>query len=138
MRRITRYAIYIASFAILLAFCASCSPRIIEHYTVQHDSVYVDRWKIDSLYQRDSIYVRETPDTVYQYIERWRDRYIFQHDTVALVARDTTVVTEIQTVKVEKKLNVWQQVRLWAFFPLIALSAWGYRKQIWKLIKKLI
>lgn len=52
---------------------------------------------------------------------------------------------EIREVKVEKELNWWQKLRLWAFLPLLLLALIAYRNEVaqigsfaWKLIQKLI
>jgi len=66
---------------------------------VQHDTVTLINHHLDSVYLRDSIYVREyiRGDTVYltQWRDRWRERTI--------VTVDTVTVQEVQEVlKVEK------------------------------------
>ena len=50
----TRLAI---ALAILLV--TACSPRIVEHVRVQRDTTYIERLQVDSLYIRDSVFIRE-------------------------------------------------------------------------------
>ena len=125
---------------VFFVLVCSCSPKIVEHTVTRVDSVYVDRFKIDSIYQRDSIFIHEKADTVYHYVERWRDHYIFQKDTVSIIQRDTTVVTEVK--EVEKELSVWQNVKIksfgWLIGLAVGLAGWTFRKQILRLIKLII
>lgn len=88
---------------------SSCSPRIIEHSVVRTDTTYIEKHLLDSIYFRDSIYVRETADTVYHYVERWRDRYVYMTDTVSRVVRDTTVVHQVEVVEVDSPLKWWKK-----------------------------
>lgn len=62
----------IVGFAILLVMVTSCSPRIIETIRYQRDTTYVQQVKVDSVYRRDSVFVREKGDTVFIYKERIR------------------------------------------------------------------
>ena len=97
----TRLAI---ALAILLV--TACSPRIVEHVRVQRDTTYIERLQVDSLYIRDSVFIREKGDTVYQHRERIRDRYRFIHDTTFIHRIDTLSVTKERLV--EKPLTKWQ------------------------------
>lgn len=125
---------------LVFSLVCSCSPKIVEHTITRVDSVYVDRFKIDSVYQRDSIFIQEKADTVYHFMERWRDHYVFQKDTVSIVHRDTTVVTEIK--EVERQLSTWQNVKIksfgWLIGLVVGLTGWTFRKQILRLIKLII
>ena len=76
----TRYIIISA-----LCLLASCSvPRTVTRTEYRTDVQYRDRWRTDSVYIRDSVYVRERGDTVYvdRWRTAWRDREIAVHDTV--------------------------------------------------------
>lgn len=101
----TRLAI---ALAILLV--TACSPRIVEHVRVQRDTTYIERLQVDSLYIRDSVFIREKGDTVYQYRERIRDRYRFIHDT--------TFIHRTDTLKVEKERLVEKQLSRWQSFSI--------------------
>ena len=117
---------------------SSCSPRIIENIRYQRDTTYVQQVKVDSVYRRDSVFVREKGDTVYIYKERIRDRYIFRHDTLRLVKVDSVAVERVKEVKVEKPLSAWKTAKIAAFWWLVAavllLLLWTFRKPILKLL----
>lgn len=121
-----------------MAAATSCSPRIIENIRYQRDTTYVQQVKVDSVYRRDSVFVREKGDTVFIYKERIRDRYVFRHDTLRLVKVDSVAVERVKEVKVEKPLSAWKTAKIEAFWWLVAfvllLLLWTFRKPILKLL----
>ena len=123
---------------LLLAAASSCSPRIIENIRYQRDTTYVQQVKVDSVYRRDSVFIREKGDTVIIYKERIRDRYVFRHDTLRLVKVDSVAVERIKEVKVEKPLSAWKTAKIEAFWWLVTtvllLLLWTFRKPILKLL----
>lgn len=128
----------IVGFAILLVMVTSCSPRIIETIRYQRDTTYVQQVKVDSVYRRDSVFVREKGDTVFIYKERIRDRYVFRHDTLRLVKVDSVAVERVKEVKVEKPLSAWKSAKIgafwWLFAAVLLLLLWTFRKPILKLL----
>lgn len=111
---------------------ASCSPRVIEHVVHQRDTTYIEKVQIDSVYKRDSVYVREKGDTIYIYKEKIRDRYKFLRDTIRVVKVDSVTVERIKEVKVEKPLSWWKRVELrafpWLLGAVLLLLVWTFRK----------
>ena len=120
--------------AVVLLLVAGCSPKIVEHWQTMHDTTYVQHNYIDSLYVRDSVYIREKNDTIYQYVERWRNRYIYKTDTLYQSVHDTTIVKET----VEQPFSKFQKMKIDSFWWLLgiagALLLWTLRKPIMKLI----
>ena len=103
---------------LLLLELQSCSPRIIEHYTTVRDTTYITQIARDSIFERDSIYIREKRcDTVYQAVH------------------DTTTVKEVQLVPRPK--GWWDKTKDYAIWVLLAALVFAYRKQILKLLKTL-
>lgn len=121
-----------------LNLAVSCSPKIYERVVYQRDTTYVQQVKVDSVYRRDSVFVREKGDTVFIYKERIRDRYVFRHDTLRLVKVDSVAVERVKEVKVEKPLSAWKTAKIGAFWWLVAavllLLLWTFRKPILKLL----
>lgn len=98
---------------IILSLLAGCkSVKYIPVETVRTDSVYVDRYLRDSIYQRDSVFINRwtTGDTVYQdkivYKYIYRDKV--KYDTVAILRSDTVRVP----FSVDRELSKWKQIRL--------------------------
>lgn len=125
---------------LLLTVLPSCSPKIVERVVHQSDTTVVHHR--DSIFHRDSVYVKEWTkgDTVY--IDRFRDRYIYKdlwRDSIRIV-RDSVAVETIKEVKVEKPLSWWQKARIgsfwWILAGLVACLAWIFRKQLFGFIIK--
>lgn len=98
---------------ILISILTGCkSVQFVPVETVKTDSVYIDRFQRDSIYQRDSVFVNRwtAGDTVYQDKVVWkyvyRDKVVY--DTVAILRSDTVRVP----YPVERRLTKWEQVRL--------------------------
>ena len=127
---------------LIAAALTSCSPRIVERIEVRekHDTLVVHQVQVDSVFRRDSVFVRERGDTVYVYREHVRDRYKFVHDTTRLVRVDSVAVERVKEVKVEKPLSVGQSLKIRAFWWLLAaaliLALWTFRKSILKIFTK--
>lgn len=127
----------LAVFVALAALLPGCSPKIVERVSYVHDTTNVVR--IDSVryYQRDSIFVREKGDTIFQYVERIRYRDRFRIDTLVQMreVRDTAFVER----KIEKPLSWWQKARIGAFWwlcgALVLALLWIFRKPLLSLLK---
>lgn len=98
---------------IMLSLLAGCKAvQYVPVETVRTDSVYVDRFQRDSIYQRDSVYINRwtAGDTVYQdkivYKYIYRDKV--KYDTVAILRSDTVRIP----FPVDRELSKWEQIRL--------------------------
>lgn len=73
--------------------------------TVQHDSIFTDRWHTHYEYIKgDTLLLIDT-----FYTDRWRSKEV--HDTT-YISNDVPVPYEVK-VEVEKKLNWWQKLTMW-------------------------
>ena len=122
---------------ILISLLSGCkSVQYVPVETVRTDSVYIDRFQRDSIYQRDSIFVNRwtAGDTVYQDKVVWK--YVYRdkvkYDTVAILRSDTVRVP----YPVERRLTTWEQVRLnvggWAIalvvITILVVVGWAIYK----------
>lgn len=127
----------IVLFIVAMLTFPSCSPRIIEHIRYQRDTTYIEKVQIDSVYKKDSVFVKEKGDTIFIYKEKVREKYKFVHDTIRMVKVDSVAVEHIKEVKVEKPLSWWQKARMNAFWWLLGgiviCLLWIFRKFIFKL-----
>lgn len=132
------------TFCVMLAILfiallvAGCSPKAWEQlHQAQRDSVMVVQHDSIRFYDRDSIYIKEKGDTVYQYVERWRWRDRWRVDTLIKVRVDSVAVEVVREVAVEKTLTGWQRFRLsafpWLVMAVVLLLIWAFRKLIFKL-----
>jgi hypothetical protein len=112
MGMVKRLLLVIISFILLSSLAGCKSVQYVPVETVRTDSVYVDRYLRDSIYQRDSVLINRwtAGDTVYQdkivYKYIYRDKV--KYDTVAVLRSDTVRVP----YPVERKLTKWEQIRL--------------------------
>lgn len=98
---------------IMLSLLTGCkSVQYVPFETVRTDSVYVDRYLRDSIYQRDSVFINRwtAGDTVYQDKVVWK--YVYRdkvkYDTVAILRSDTVRIP----FPVDRELSKWEQIRL--------------------------
>ena len=127
---------HILTALFILMAIQGCSPRIVEQLQIMHDTTYVNHFQVDSIFRKDSIFIKEKNDTIYQYIERIRDRYRFIHDTTYISRIDTLMVTQTNEVKVEKPLTRWQRFRIgfgtWSIVAVLCgLVYLAVKKQWW-------
>ena len=112
MGMVKRLLLVIISFILLSSLAGCKSVRYVPVETVRTDSVYVDRYLRDSIYQRDSVFINRwtAGDTVYQDKVVWK--YVYRdkvkYDTVAILRSDTVRVS----YPVERKNTKWEQIRL--------------------------
>lgn len=99
---------FIATILLTSAICSCRSVRYVPAETVRSDTLYVNRLHRDSVFVKDSVFVREKGDTVEVFrtlfVDRWRDRT----DTVRAVRSDTVRVP----YPVEKELTRWEKAKL--------------------------
>lgn len=102
-----RSSVWIILLMIVAALSSCRSVRYVPVESVRRDSIYRTLVQRDSIYLRDSVFVREKGDTVYQY----RYRYIFKDK----VRHDTVYVAQIDSIRVpypvEKELTRWQRIK---------------------------
>ena len=125
LRTILTLLLVMLLLAVLYGVLSGCT-RTAQKLTVTHDTVYVEHHttdtftvhetlsdslltaKIDtfiqtnivrdSVFVRDSIYVKEKGDSVYIYKEKWRTKVDLRHDTVYKAKTDTFYQTKNDTI----------------------------------------
>lgn len=125
MGMVKRLLYLIIPYIILISLAGCKSVQYVPMETVRTDSIYVDRYKRDSIYQRDSVFVNRwtVGDTIYQDKVVWK--YVYRdkvkYDTVAILRSDTINVP----YPVECKLSKWEQLKLnvggWAISIIIII-----------------
>ena len=135
-----RRLLTIACAVMILSSCGALRKQIETAYV--RDTTYISKVQVDSVFKRDSIFVREKNDTIYVYKEKVRDRYRLLRDTVYQHSVDSVYVDKVREVKVEKQLNAWQKFRLRGFWVLAAMVGgyvvWKYRKHLFRVLTKLV
>lgn len=126
---------FMCIIVLVLAICSCRSVKYVPVETVKHDSIYINKVQVDSVYHRDSIYVVDKGDTVFLY----KDRYIYKYKD----RTDTLYVTNTYSIQVpypvEKELTKWQQFRMdfggWAIAAVIIIVLIFFGRLVYKLKK---
>ena len=100
----------VAFLALLMCSCKTIEYVPIVEHEVHHDSIYFTQIQRDSIWQHDSILIKDRGDTVL--IEKWHTKYIEKqvHDTTYVAKVDSVPVPYEVTKYVEKKLSKPQSV----------------------------
>lgn len=117
---------------VILLLCVSCeSIKYIPVETVKTKTEYVDRFKTDSIHEKDSVFVLVKGDTVYRDRTKtvYRDRY--SRDTIYVSQRDT--IREPYPVEVVKERYRVPGSLWWLVILLAGLSV----PSIIKILRKL-
>ena len=133
---------FVLLMLVMSAVCSCSTPRVGER--IVRDSVYIDRLKRDSIYQRDSIYMLIKGDTVYKYEYKYRYRDKLLRDTISISKTDSIPYPVEIPKYVDKKLSWWQSALLYTgaiawIVAIIGLAYWTNKRFNWlSLILKLI
>lgn len=113
---------YIYVLFLLAALCSCRSVEYIPVETVRTDTLYSYQLHRDSIYRRDSIYIRDKGDTVW--MEKYR--YLYRDKLI----RDTLYLSRTDSIRVpypvERELTRWQSLKMelggWAMGIIIAVA----------------
>lgn len=136
-------------FIIAILLCAlfgSCTtPKVVTIERTTHDTLTVTRQQRDSIFLRDSIYVREHTqgDTVFLEVNRWHTQYRdrWHHDSIYATRVDSIPVPYPVEKPVPQPLTTWQQLQLWLgrlVLLALALAAAVFILRWWLRVKKVI
>ena len=121
----------ITCLLVAIVALASCKTKtvVVTVPEVRTDTTYITKEQRDSIWLHDSIYVSEKQkdDTIYLYQERWHTKYVekIKTDTIYQHKVDSVGVPYPVEVKVEKKLNWWQNMRMTlGTIALIGIFLW--------------
>ena len=127
-----RYSILILIILLTAAICSCRSVKYVPVEVIKTDTTYINKVQRDSIYQLDSIYIRDKGDTVLI----TKTKYIYRDKLI----RDTVYASRVDSIQVpypvEKELTRWQQFRLnlggWAIGALVILILAG---AVWLFLK---
>ena len=120
----------------LLLQCG-CRTEYVPIESVRYDSVMIEKLMRDSVFVRDSVYLKEKGDTVYKYKDRFV--YVYKNRVDTFFAEKTR---EIEVpVPVERKLTWWERVKLkyaeWVIGALVAIAlVYALRQWLARMIRK--
>lgn len=116
---------YVTSLLLVVFLLSGCKTkyipmeRVVYQNAIKHDALHTS----DSVFVRDSIYLRQKGDTCY--LDRWHEKTVFKN--VYMVKVDSFLKRDSIPVPypVEKELSKWEQFQLkyavWSFGALCML-----------------
>ena len=120
----------------LLLLCG-CRTEFVPVESVRYDSVMIEKMMRDSVFVRDSVYLKEKGDTVFKYKDRFV--YVYKNRVDTFFAEK---LREIEVpVPVERKLTWWERVKLnyaeWVIAGLVAIAlVYAIRQWLARKIRK--
>lgn len=124
-------------WVLLFLFLCGCRTEYVPIESVRYDSVMIEKLMRDSVFVRDSVYVREKGDTVFV----GKDRYVYVYKNRI----DTFFVERYRDVEVpvpvERKLTWWERVKLeyaeWVLGLIVAVAlVYALRQWLARKIRK--
>lgn len=131
--------VMLACLGVSALFSGCTTTRTVTVERTTHDTIQITRQQRDSIYLRDSIYVRERTqgDTVFMEVTRWHTQYRdrWHHDSIYAVRVDSVPVPYPVEKRVPAQLSWLQQMQIWVgrlVLIAIALAAavWLLRRYI--------
>lgn len=131
-----KWYLYLILLLIMYFFC-ECRTEYVPIESVRYDSVMIEKLMRDSVFVRDSVYLKEKGDTVYKYKDRFV--YVYKNRIDTFFAEK---IREIEVpVPVERKLTWWEVVkmewldRIFAALVIVALY-WTIKEWLARKIRK--
>lgn len=101
---------------------SSCKTIEKTSYIEQKDTVYINKVERDSIYLKDSVFVKEKGDTIFY--DRWHTEYVYKTkcDTVVRIV-DNVVKEQVEVEKVVNKTPWYCGVLIWILLIISVLLA---------------
>ena len=122
---------------LLFLFLCGCRTEYVPVESVRYDSIIIASLDRDSIFVRDSVYLKEKGDTIYKYKDRFV--YVYRNRVDTFFAEK---IREIEVpVPVERKLSWWERVKLnyaeWVIAVLVAIAlVYALRQWLARKIRK--
>ena len=110
-----RKILFLLFMTLLLGSC-KVKEKIVEVPIpqIKTEIKYIDKVKYDSIYLKDSIYIIQKGDTIYNTKVAYRYKYKYLKDTITVNKTDTiTRLQKVTEIKVQNQLNVVQKVLIY-------------------------
>lgn len=110
-----RKILFLLFMTLLLGSC-KVKEKIVEVPIpqIKTEIKYIDKVKYDSIYLKDSVYIVQKGDTIYNTKVAYRYKYKYLKDTVTVNKIDTiTKLQKVTEIKVQNQLNVVQKVLMY-------------------------
>ena len=99
----------ILTLGLILFFATGCKTRTILVPVKETKIEYMDRLRVDSVYNRDTTYIRNNGDTVLIDVIKWRTKYVSKTDSIV---KTDSIPYPVEVVLEVNRLTKWQKLRL--------------------------
>ena len=98
-------------FLLFLTIVISCktTTKVIEIPVETIKTEYIEQVKYDSIYHKDSIYIMQKGDTIYNNRVQYLYKYKYLRDTINITDTIPTIVT-VKDTQYINKLYTWQKL----------------------------
>lgn len=110
-----RKILFLLFMTLLLGSC-KVKEKIVEVPIpqIKTEIKYIDKVKYDSIYLKDSVYIIQKGDTIYNNKVAYRYKYKYLKDTITINKADTiTRLQKITEIKVKNQLNAVQKILIY-------------------------
>ena len=110
-----RKILFLLFITLLLGSC-KVKEKIVEVPIpqIKTEIKYIDKVKYDSIYLKDSVYIIQKGDTIYNIKVAYRYKYKYLKDTITINKTDTiTRLQKVTEIKVKNQLNVVQKILMY-------------------------
>ena len=110
-----RKILFLLFMTLLLGSC-KVKEKIVEVPIpqIKTEIKYIDKVKYDSIYLKDSVYIVQKGDTIYNNKVAYRYKYKYLKDTIIVNKTDTiTRLQKVTEIKVKNQLNVVQKILMY-------------------------
>ena len=110
-----RKILFLLFMTLLLGSC-KVKEKIVEVPIpqIKTEIKYIDKVKYDSIYLKDSVYIIQRGDTIYNTKVAYRYKYKYLKDTITVNKTDTiTRLQKVTKIKVKNQLNVVQKILMY-------------------------
>lgn len=110
-----RKILFLLFMTLLLGSC-KVKEKIVEVSIpqIKTEIKYIDKVKYDSIYLKDSVYIVQKGDTIYNNKVAYRYKYKYLKDTITVNKTDTiTRLQKVTEIKVQNQLNTVQKILMY-------------------------
>lgn len=110
-----RKILFLLFMTLLLGSC-KVKEKIVEVPIpqIKTEIKYIDKIEYDSIYLKDSVYIIQKGDTIYNTKVAYRYKYKYLKDTITINKTDTiTRLQKVTEIKVKNQLNIVQKILIY-------------------------
>ena len=107
-KRIILKILFFLLFLIIVISCKT-TTKVVEIPVETIKTEYIEQIKYDSIYHKDSIYIMQKGDTIYNNKVQYLYKYKYLRDTINITDTIPTIVT-VKDTQYINKLYTWQKL----------------------------